>query len=313
MEKYWGQNILNTKDFGKEEFWYWASAGKTITSFLVGMAQQENRLSIEDKSSKYLGENWTTASIDDENLIRIRHQLSMSTGLDYEVGSLDCTDSLCLKYKKRAGTQWYYHNAPYTLLSKVIENATGMDYNDYTAEKLATTGMKGRWIQSDSSNLFWSTARDAARFGLLMMNEGRWIQSDSSNLFWSTARDAARFGLLMMNEGRWDKTSILKDSDYFGDMIEPSQSINKSYGYLWWLNGKESILYPGFTNSVPTSLAPSAPEDLYAAMGKNGQFIDVVPSDDLVVIRMGEAPDNSLVPIVFHDEMWKKINAIRKK
>ena len=103
MEKYWGQNILNTKDFGKEEVWYWASAGKTITSFLVGMAQQEGRLSIEDKTSKYLGENWTTASIDDENLIRIRHQLSMSTGLDYEVGSLDCTDSLCLKYKKRAG------------------------------------------------------------------------------------------------------------------------------------------------------------------------------------------------------------------
>jgi hypothetical protein len=44
-------------------------------------------------------------------------------------------------------------------------------------------------------------------------------------------------------------------------------------------------------------------------MGKNGQFIEVVASQNLVVIRMGQAPDNSLVPIFFHDEMWGNINA----
>jgi hypothetical protein len=57
-------------------------------------------------------------------------------------------------------------------------------------------------------------------------------------------------------------------------------------------------------------LSTNAPSDIFAAMGKNGQFIDVVPSRKIVVIRMGEAPDNSLVPITFHDDMWGKINSI---
>ena len=48
-------------------------------------------------------------------------------------------------------------------------------------------------------------------------------------------------------------------------------------------------------------------KDLFAAMGKNGQFIDILPSENLVVIRMGQAPDDSLVPILFHDEMWSML------
>jgi hypothetical protein len=73
---------------------------------------------------------------------------------------------------------------------------------------------------------------------------------------------------------------------------------------LWWLNGKGKVIYPGLPNTFSSDIAPTAPADLFAAMGKNGQFIDVVPSQNLVVIRMGEAPDNSLVPVKFHDDMW---------
>ena len=51
-----------------------------------------------------------------------------------------------------------------------------------------------------------------------------------------------------------------------------------------------------------------APDDLFAAAGKNGQFLDVIPSENIVVVRMGEAPDGSLVPIQFHNEMWEKIS-----
>ena len=52
IEKYFGS-------FTKDSLWYWASAGKSLTSFLVGIAQQEGKLSIEDPSSKYLGPGWT--------------------------------------------------------------------------------------------------------------------------------------------------------------------------------------------------------------------------------------------------------------
>jgi len=284
IEKYWGKNILNTAPFEAKSHWYWASAGKTITSFLVGIAQQDGLLNIGDKTSDYLGNNWTSMPLAKENLITIRHQLTMTTGLDYTVSNVDCTDPACLLYKADAGTQWYYHNAPYTLLEQVISNASGISYNAYTDMQLeAKTGMSGSWIVSGYNNVYWSTARDAARFGLLILNKGTWAEDD-----------------------------ILTDEVYYNSMITTSQNLNPAYGYLWWLNGKSSIIYPGLPTSFPVPLSVNAPADLFAAMGKNGQFVEVIPGKRLVVIRMGEAPDNALVPIVFHDDMWGKLGAIIK-
>ena len=94
-------------------------------------------------------------------------------------------------------------------------------------------------------------------------------------------------------------------------MVNTSQDINKSYGFLWWLNGKESLIPPGITIPIQASLASNAPEDLIAGMGKNGQYLDIIPSQNLVIIRMGEAPDSdNLVPINLHNEMWSYLNDI---
>ena len=75
LEKYFGS-------FTKDSLWYWASAGKTITSFLVGKAQEENYLSILDTTSDYLGNGWTNCPLIKERKITIRNQLTMTTGLD---------------------------------------------------------------------------------------------------------------------------------------------------------------------------------------------------------------------------------------
>lgn len=282
IEEYWGNNLLGTSSFNAETQWYWASAGKTITASLVGAAQKEGLLNIEDKTSDYLGTGWTSLDIQKENLIRIENQLQMTTGLDYETSDLDCTLPECLSYKADAGTLWYYHNAPYTLLGDVVSSASNMDYNLFTQQRLESlTGMNGTWIKSGFNNVYWSTARDMARFGLLTLNNGSW--EDSAEIY---------------------------SEEYYNQMISSSQNINQSYGYLWWLNGKNSIIFPGFSNAFNTNLSPNAPNDMYAALGKNGQFLDIVPSQNLIVIRMGEAPDNALVPIAFHDEMWELLNDI---
>ena len=55
LEKYFGTHTATTP-------WYWASAGKTITSFMVGMAQQDGYLSIDDTTSQYLGQGWTNTT-----------------------------------------------------------------------------------------------------------------------------------------------------------------------------------------------------------------------------------------------------------
>lgn len=275
IEKYFGT-------FTQDSLWYWASAGKTLTSFLVGVAQQENNLSIRDTSSKYLGTGWTNCTPNQEEKITIRNQLTMTSGLYDDVPDHYCTLDTCLNYLADANTRWAYHNGPYTLLDKVIENATSKSMNTYINQKLkAITGMTGAFIPSGYNNVFYSKARSMARFGLLILNKGN-----------------------------WNGTSIMTDSVYFNEMINTSQQLNKSYGYLWWLNGKASYMAPGFQFIIPGSLNPDAPDDMIAALGKNGQIINVVPSKKIVFIRMGNAPGVGEVPITFNNVVWQKLNDI---
>jgi len=281
IEEYFGNNILGTSPFDRNTQWYWASAGKTLTAILVGIAQQEGSLNINNTTSTYLGNGWTSLTSDKEDMITVKNQLTMTTGLEYNVSDLDCTLPSCLTYRTDAGQQWFYHNAPYTLLEKVVENATGIDYNDYTNQKVESViGMNGQWISQGYNNVFWSTARDMARFGLLILNQGK-----------------------------WNNIEVLSDAEYYEQMVNTSQGLNPSYGYLWWLNGKESIIFPSLPNSFNIPMSDNAPIDLFAGMGKNGQFVEVIPSKNLVVIRMGEAPDGSL-EFPFHNEMWEKINLV---
>ena len=82
-------------------------------------------------------------------VITIRHQLTMTTGLDDEVTDPYCTDDTCLIYKAEAGTRWAYHNAPYTLLDQIMETTTGLTLNQYTSQKIKTiTGMTGLFVPS---------------------------------------------------------------------------------------------------------------------------------------------------------------------
>ena len=282
VEEYFGNNILGTAPFNKNTQWYWASAGKTLTATLVGIAQQDGILNIDNPTSDYLGDGWSSLTAEKEQLITVKNQLSMTSGLEYSVSDLNCTLPSCLTFKANAGQQWFYHNAPYTLLEKVVENATGIDYNAYTNQKLESViGMNGQWVSQGYNTVYWSTARDMARFGLLVLNQGK-----------------------------WDNSEVLSETNYYKQMVSSSQNLNPSYGYLWWLNGKNSIVFPVLPNSFNTSLSENAPNDLFAGLGKNGQFVEVIPSKKLVVIRMGETPDSSLVPILFHNEMWEKINLV---
>lgn len=275
LEKYFGTHTQNS-------LWQWASAGKTITAFLVGLAQQENHLSITDTTSNYIGNSWTSCTLEQEHKITIMHQLCMTTGLDDNVTDHYCTTDTCLKYKTDAGLRWAYHNGPYTLLDSVIERATGKSLNLYATQKLKTpTGITGTFLPIDFNNVFFSNARSMARFGLLMLNKGN-----------------------------WNGNQIMADSNYFNQMINTSQHHNKSYGYLWWLNGKTSYMIPGSQFIFNGWLNPNAPADMYVAMGKDGQFLNVVPSKNLVWIRMGESPDNLAVPFLLNDKIWEYINAL---
>lgn len=272
LEKYFG-------GFTKDSLWYWASAGKTVTSFMVGVAQQEGKLNLSQTSSSFLGNGWTSCATTQENQITIRHQLTMTSGLDDGLADPYCTLPNCLSCIAPAGERWAYHNAPYTLLDKVIENATSTSFNAYFISKLRNPiGMNGQFFQIDYNNILVSNVRSMARFGLLILNKGR-----------------------------WGVTPIMQDTAFFNQMVNTSQQLNKSYGYLWWLNGKESFRVPGLQIQFPGPLFRSAPNDMISAIGKNGQILNVIPSQQLVIIRMGNAPTSSEVPFTMNDSIMKYV------
>lgn len=259
--------------------WYWASAGKTLTSTMTGIAEQEGFLDTNDKVSDYLGTGWTSAPLAKENLITNRHLLTMTSGLDDALG--DNVEPANLQYKADAGTRWAYANV-YVKLQDVIAQATGQSYTDYFNAKL----------------------RD--KIGM----NGGWFTSGDNIVYASNARSMARFGLLMLNKGKWEEDAIV-NQNFFSDATNTSQNINQAYGYLWWLNGKSSYHLPQSQFQFNGSIIPSGPNDMYMALGKNDQKIYVIPSKNMVIIRMGDAADDvNLALSDFDETLWEKINAL---
>ncbi|WP_445722127.1 serine hydrolase domain-containing protein [Flavobacterium sp.] len=272
MENYFNGHTSTTP-------WYWASAGKTLTSTLTGIAEQEGFIKTNNKVSDYIGNNWTSATLAKENLISCKNLLTMTSGLDDDLG--DDVSSTNLQYQADAGTRWAYHNV-YLKLQNVVAAATNQSWESYFNSKLKNPiGMSGSWIQNGDFSVYWSTTRSMARFGLLALNKGN-----------------------------WNGTQIL-NTNFFNNATTTSQSINLSYGYLWWLNGKSSYHLPQSQFEFQGNLIPNAPADMFCALGKDDQKIYVVPSQKLVIVRMGNAADGSNFALsTFDNILWQKINAV---
>jgi CubicO group peptidase (beta-lactamase class C family) len=261
--------------------WYWASAGKTLSSTLTGIAQDEGLLNINNKVSDYLGTGWTSAPLTKENLITCKNLLSMNSGLNDALG--DDVSPGNLQYTADAGTRWAYHNV-YVKLQDVVATASGQTWNNYFNTKL----------------------RD--KLGM----SGTWNPNGGLSVYYSNSRSMARFGLMILNKGKWDGTTIVSEN-FFNQATTTSQNINQAYGYLWWLNGKSSYHLPGTQFQFNGTLIPNAPSDMYCALGKNDQKIYVIPSKKMVIIRMGDVanPDNPTFALSgFDNDLWQKINAL---
>ena len=260
--------------------WEWNSAGKTLVASTVGIAQQENLLNINNKVSDYLGTEWTSMPLNKENLITVKHLLTMTAGNDdtkqYVIKSN-------LTYIADAGTRWAYSNI-FQKLTDVVNKASNKPFETYFNEKLKSKiGMEGFW-----------------NFGTIF------------TIYHSNTKSMARFGLLALNKGKWNNEQIINES-YFNESVSTSQSINPSYGYLWWLNGQTSFMIRIEQTVSPDFLVPNAPAYMYAALGTKDQRIYVIPSKKMAVIRMGDASDPvnpNFAVSGFDNELWGKINAV---
>lgn len=272
VENYFNNHTASTN-------WYWASAGKTLTATVTGIANDNNLISLDEKVSTYLNQNWTSIPIDKENLITCENLLNMTSGLDDSLGDSISADNL--KYIADANNRWAYHNV-YLKMQDIIATASKTTFKSYFENNLKNKiGMSGSWIKLNDLNIYWSTTRSMARFGLLIQNKGK-----------------------------WNDTQIVSE-DYIRKATSTSQNINKSYGYLWWLNGKTSYHLPQSQFEFSGSLIPNAPNDLFCALGKNDQKIYIVPSKKLVIVRMGASADASNFALSnFDNNLWEKINTL---
>jgi len=234
-----------------------ASAQKSIVAGLVGIAVDRGIVALDDPVTEYLGAGWSEAPEADERRITIRHLLTMTSGLAED-----------LTVEAAPGTRWFYNTPAYHRLMPVLEAATGMDRGALTAAWLTRKiGMR---------NSSW-TRRG---FGDPRIGWG----------FNTTARDLARFGLLILAGGKWAGERVLGSAGYQHEMLSPSQALNPSYGFLWWLNGQAfAVSSNARAARIDGSLIPTAPADLVAMLGAQDRKVYVVPSLDLVVARIGAA------------------------
>jgi len=264
-ERYFG-------DAGPEDTHPSWSIAKSYSATLVGIAIDRGEIhALDDSVADYLPE-WAGTDRAD---ITVRDLVSMTSGLtwssfqDYVEMTAFADDqsafALGLAPSEVPGSSWVYHNGAVQVLEPLMRAATGMTLEEYAEAHLwSRIGMHATW------------AHDRAGHPTAYAN------------VLATCRDHARLGYLYLHGGRWGAEQVVS-SAWVRQALTPSQPYNRAYGLLFWLNGERPAM-DAMMQPFPERLVPFAPPDLFAARGFGNQFVDVLPSRDLVVVRFGADP-----------------------
>lgn len=260
-EEYWG---AATADSDQEIF----SATKSVSGVLVGIADDLGLLDIDDPASTHLTEWQGTPSED----VTIRSLLTNTSGRywDFTTDYVDMTGAddrsgfaIALDQQHEPDTVWVYNNAAIQTLEEVLERATGQDVEAFANEYLfGPTGMDVTFGRDPAGN-------PATYFSLQ-----------------AGCLDMARFGLLALEGGQWGGDQVVS-STFMDAATSPSTDLNAAYGYLWWLNAEDGWVHPDPRRDTSAAFWPDAPADAFAALGLGNQVVAVLPSQDLVVVRLG--------------------------
>lgn len=266
------------------------SIQKSITWLVVGILVARGEVDLDTPMSKWLGSGWTSAPPDEESAIRLRHVLSMASGLDDD-----------FRVEGPPGTIWYYNNNAYHQARKALEIATGA-----TTQKLGTELVFGPIGMTHS---VW-----APRPGTT--DESGWPIA----ALHTTARDMAAFGTAVLAAARGER-DLGCDPDFLAASWSASQDSNPSYGLLWWLFSGERAIVPGVRHgetpdpgksfggiTLPRPLSTSAPSDTVMGLGAGDQRVHMVPSRRLVVVRHGgPVRDRTGAGGTFDEKLWSRL------
>lgn len=269
LEKYW-QGYDQTSQFNA------MSMTKTIVGLLVGQAIAEGAIaSLDDPAANYLPE-WQH---DERALITLRDLLYMQSGLRNErsttsptsdlvhlfIGSQLEKTALSIPSVRAAGEIFDYNNVNSQVLAIILQRATGIDYVSYLATRLwQPIGAQNADIWLDRPNGFPKT------FCCLF----------------ATARDWARLGTLLLHQGRWHEQQVIS-AEWIAEMLKPSP-LEATFGKHIWVKARTA----DHPNIETTATDPYLDPRAFHLDGRGLQRVFVLPSHELVIVRMGEQPDN---------------------
>ncbi len=253
------------KGFNKNSRILGWSMTKSITATYFGILQKQGKIDI-NKSAPIV--EWQK---DSRKSITINNLLQMNSGLEWEEDYGKISDATKMLFQAEDVTKsqidkqfvgkpnktWNYSSGTSNLLSGIIRNQfkTHQEYLDFWYSSLIDKiGMKSMIVEQDMAGNFIG-----------------------SSYGWATTRDWSKFGLLYLHKGNWNGEQIF-DESWAKYVSTPSNGSKGEYGAHFWLNAGNRY--------------PDAPKDIYSCNGFQGQMVFIIPSHDMVIVRMGLKEEN---------------------
>lgn len=269
------------------------SVTKTITGALLGITERDGRINSDHSLSDFFPD-----SNNDPNYqkITMNHLLYMDAGFVWDEDVKEVNQNPLIKMLYGKGHE---DMVEFALSRKLIKEGPAYKWNYSTGIPTITMGVLKKIYGADDEtmpwrNLFHPLGMKSAVFE--KDNNGNFIGGSS---FFASPRDLAKLGYLYLNNGFWNG-EVLLPKEWITKMLTPSpgylspgtviKDITKEgvYGGSLWLN---RVLKK--TQGKPY---PNAPEDMYLAIGFNGQFLVVIPSLKMILARTGHDKE-------FHSKM----------
>lgn len=264
------------------------SMTKGITTILYGILAKQGKLKIDQPFNMpaWKGSNRTQ--------ITLRNLLNMQSGLKWDEGYANMSDATKMLYESDAlgitasksplefkpGTHWKYSSGTSNILSFALSNyfPDKKTYQEFPYKSfLHRIGAYSLTMETDASGYFVG-----------------------SSYSWATARDWAKLGVFMLNNGSWAGEQII-DKSYVDFIRKPLPNSEGRYGAGFWLNATTNL----------KNLMADAPKDAYSFRGFHSQRVEIIPSKDLVIVRLGETHKSGN----FDFNLWTKkvIEAVEGK
>lgn len=242
------------------------SMTKSIINAVYGVMVKKGLIDIDKPTGIKEWQN------DERKKITWNNLLQMSDGLDWLEDYTTISDATRMLYKKddmyeyciqteakhHPGSEWYYSSGTSNILAGAAKKIIGEDsYLSYPYDEIfSKIGANSFLMETDAS--------------------GKFVGSSYS---WATPRDWAKFGLLYLQDGNWLGNQVLPKgwAKYSGTPIPNSEG---EYGAHFWTANKRVF--------------PDVPSDMYRAAGYHGQWVFIIPSEDLVIVRLGMTQDRSI-------------------